>query len=174
MADFSKYFKTLMNHEGGFVDDPHDHGGATKYGITLGTWLSKGYDKNKDGKVNVEDLKLISVDDAEKIAKKDYWDTVKGDDINSQSIAEFVFDWGYNSGPRTAIKKLQQVLGVEEDGTIGNRTISALNSSVQRETFDKLVSSRLAFVENIVKNDSSQAKFLKGWKNRINSFKFLD
>lgn len=162
-----------MSHEGGFVNDPYDKGGATKYGITLKTWISNGYDKNGDKKIDVNDLKLITVEDAEKIAKKLYWDVLNADLINNQSIAEFLFDWGYNSGTVTAAKKLQSILGVKEDGNIGPVTISKLNLANQKEVFNKLVNSRLLFLENIVKNDPTQAKYLKGWKNRVNSFKFV-
>jgi len=172
MADFNKYFKTLMAHEGGFVNDPVDKGGATKYGITLKTWISKGYDKTGDKKIDINDLRIITIEDAEKIAKEIYWDSINGDQINNQSIAEFLFDWGYNSGVSTASKKLQSILDLNTDGQIGPKTLAKLNSSDQKQVFDKLVASRLAFVESIVKNNPSQVKYLRGWKNRINSFKF--
>ena len=30
--------EVLLGHEGGFVDDPVDRGGATKYGVTIANW----------------------------------------------------------------------------------------------------------------------------------------
>jgi len=42
------------------VNDPADLGGATNKGVTLSTWQKQGYDKNGDGKIDVEDLKLIT------------------------------------------------------------------------------------------------------------------
>lgn len=173
MAVFSKYFKMLMAHEGGYVDDPDDAGGATKYGITFAVWEEEGYDKDGDGKITKNDVRLITVDDAEKIAKRNYWDKVKGDLINNQSIAEFVFDWAYNSGVSAASKRLQVVLGVKADGVIGPVTISKLNAANQRDVFNKLKQSRLSFVQAIVRSKPSQAKYLNGWKNRINSFNFV-
>lgn len=174
MAKFELYFDTLIKHEGGYVDDPLDAGGATKYGITLNVWKKRGYDKNKDGKIDKEDVKLLTKEDALKIAKEDYWDPIKGDDINNQSIAEFIFDWGYNSGIKTAIKKVQEIVGVPVDGIVGPVTLKAINQYPPKELFNKLKKSRENFYLAIVRNRPSQKKFLKGWLNRNNSFKFAE
>ena len=34
MSEFDKYFEELIGHEGGYVNDPDDRGGETKYGIS--------------------------------------------------------------------------------------------------------------------------------------------
>lgn len=172
MAQFEQFFPMLMKFEGGYVNDPDDHGGATKWGVTLAEWIRNGYDKNGDGVINANDIKLLTQADAAKIAKPLYWDQVKGDQINSQSIAEFLCDFAYNSGTGTAIKKLQQVLGVAVDGVIGNQTLSVLNAGSQKNIFEVYKQSRIDFVNAIVKNNPSQEKFLKGWLSRINSFCF--
>lgn len=49
---------------------------------------------------------------------------------------------------------------------------SAINSADQRTLFADIHAARLKFVENIVRRDPTQARFLKGWKNRINDIKF--
>lgn len=172
MADFKPFFDTLMKHEGGYVNDPKDKGGATKFGVTLATWIANGYDKNGDGKIDKEDVKLLDKADAYDIAKKLYWDAVRGDEIKNQSIAEFIFDWGYNSGPKTAIKKVQDVLDLTQDGVIGPKTLGAINSANQEELFEKLQERRKLFFISIVAANPSQEKFLKGWLIRNNSFKF--
>lgn len=174
MADFNKVFDHLLQLEGGYVDDPLDKGQATRWGVTLNTWINNGYDKNGDNKIDKEDVKLITKEDAYKIAKKLYWDAVKGDKINNQSIAEFIFDWGYNSGTKTAIKKVQQALNISVDGVIGIKTLAVINQANQEVLFNKLVESRHQFIQNIIKNNPSQAKFRRGWENRINSFKFKE
>lgn len=172
MADFKRYFKQLMLHEGGFVDDPDDKGGATKFGVTLGTWIQQGRDKDCDGDIDVDDLKLIDLDDAYVIAKINYWDKLKADGIYNQSIAEFIFDWGYNSGYKTAAKKVQETVGVTVDGIIGSQTLKAINDADQEDLFYQLKAKREAFFRSIVANNPSQKKFLKGWLNRNNSFIF--
>lgn len=172
MANFNHVFDKLMKHEGGFVNDPTDKGGATNWGVTLAVWKSKGYDKDGDGDIDADDVKLLTKDDARAIAKPEYWDKLRADDIKNQSVAEFLHDWAYNSGVSTAAKKIQRIVGVKDDGAIGSITIAAINKANQQWLFESLVASRKAFVEAIVKNNPSQKKFYNGWMNRINSFRF--
>ena len=94
----------------------------------------------------VEQLKNITDEQWLHIFKSGYWDKWKADDIENQSM----------------------------DGIVGNDTLTAINSADQRSLFVKIHSRRIEFVENIVKRDHSQARFLKGWKNRINSLTFSE
>ena len=41
----------IISREGGFVNDPDDPGGPTKYGVTLATAQQHNLDKNGDGRV---------------------------------------------------------------------------------------------------------------------------
>ncbi len=159
----------ILRWEGGFVDDPLDRGGATNKGITIGTF------RNFYGKdATVEQLKNITDEQWLHIFKSGYWDKWKADDINNQSIADIVVDWAWASGPVTSIKQVQKILGVAVDGIVGNDTLTAINTADQRSLFVKIHSRRIEFVENIVKRDPSQTRFLKGWKNRINSLTFSE
>lgn len=159
----------ILRWEGGFVDDPLDRGGATNKGITIGTF------RNFYGKdATVEQLKNITDEQWLHIFKSGYWDKWKADDIENQSIADIVVDWAWASGTATSIKQVQKILGVAVDGIVGNDTLTAINIAVQRSLFDKIRSRRIEFVENIVKRDPSQTRFLKGWKNRINSLTFSE
>lgn len=172
MADFNLYFPTLLKLEGGLSNDPKDKGGLTKYGITLKEWIRNGRDINGDGIIDGKDLKLITIEDAAKIAKPNYWDIIKGDQIDSQSLAEFICDWAYNSGTVSTIKKVQEVIGTTSDGIMGKQSLKILNTGDKQFLFNNLKGRREQFFLNIVKGDPSQEKFLKGWLNRNNSFKF--
>lgn len=174
MADFKKYFPTLVKWEGAvFENVPGDAGGPTKYGVILSEWKAKGWDKDGDTDVDVEDLKLITANDAMFIAKTHYWDKLKADDIKNQSIAEFIVDFAYNCGVGTAAKKVQEVLGVTADGVVGKITLSAMNNANQEDLFKKLKEKRRNLYLAIVARKPSQIKFLKGWLNRNNYFKFI-
>lgn len=159
----------ILKWEGGFVDDPLDRGGATNKGITIGTF------RNFYGKdATVEQLKHITDEQWLHIFKSGYWDKWKADDIENQSIADIVVDWAWASGTVTSIKQVQKILGVAVDGIVGNDTLTAINTEYQRSLFVKIHSRRIEFVENIVKRNPSQSRFLKGWKNRINSLTFSE
>lgn len=148
---------------------PLDRGGATNKGITIGTF------RNFYGKdATVEQLKNITDEQWLHIFKSGYWDKWKADDIENQSIADIVVDWAWASGTATSIKQVQKILGVAVDGIVGNDTLTAINTADQSSLFDKIRSRRIEFVENIVKRDPSQTRFLKGWKNRINSLTFSE
>lgn len=172
MANFDVYFPILLGLEGGWSEDPDDRGGATKYGVTLQEWINEGYDKDGDGDVDKQDLKIISTADASNIAKKLYWDKVRGDEINSQTIAEFVADWAYNSGVKTSVKHLQSALDIKEDGVMGPITLKSTNMANPSSLFGLLLASRERFYRAIVSRDGTQEKFLKGWLSRLKQFKF--
>ena len=159
----------ILRWEGGFADDPLDRGGATNKGITIGTF------RNFYGKdATVEQLKNITDEQWLHIFKSGYWDKWKADNIENQSIANIVVDWAWGSGAATSIKQVQKILGVAVDGIVGDDTLTAINIAGQRSLFVKIHNRRIEFVENIVKRDPSQARFLKGWKNRINSLTFSE
>lgn len=167
MAEVSVLAPFILSWEGGFVCDKDDKGGATNKGVTISTWRSVGYDKDGDGDIDVDDLKLITDDDAvNHVLKPHYWDRWKADKINSQSIANILVDWVWASG-KQAITIPQQMLGVKADGIVGNITLNALNSVDARAFFNRLLTRRKQFIENICTRNPSQKKFRSGWLRRL-------
>ncbi len=171
MAKVELLAPTIFKWEGGFVDDPLDRGGATNKGVTLSTWKQCGYDKDGDGDIDVEDIKKLTLSDATIVLKKYYWDRWRADQINNQSVANILVDWVWGSGVH-GIKIPQRILGVESDGVVGPKTIQALNSLDQSELFKRIWIARKDFLNGIVQRNPSQQRFIKGWLNRLNDFKF--
>lgn len=168
MADFKKALPFILKWEGGFVNDPDDPGGATNKGITLKTYQ---YTFGKDR--TVEDLKNITDDEVETVYKGEYWDKVKGDDIDSQQIAGFLFDFSVNCGVRTAVRHLQQILSLEADGVFGKMTLEAVNGYPDKKRlFEHLKKDRLEYYRSLCEKNGVLNKFLKGWENRVNSWKW--
>lgn len=174
MANFEGFAGKVLRLEGGFVNHPADKGGPTKYGVILSTWKQYGYDKDHDGDIDAEDIRALTEDDARYIAKKVFWDFFQADFILNQSIAEFIVDWGYNSGRVTVAKKVQKLLGVPADGLIGVQSLNAINCADQQNIFDALKVSRRMYIDSIVESNPSQRVFYTGWIKRINSFEYRE
>lgn len=171
MAKFELFADKLISLEGGYVNNPKDKGGPTKYGVILSTWRQYGHDKDGDGDIDADDIKRLEKSDAYFIAKTVFWDYFKADYIINQTVADFIVDWGYNSGTRTAAKQVQRRLGVVVDGAFGPKTIEVINSAPSKHLLDELKEARRQFIEDIVARNPTQKEFYKGWMNRINSFK---
>lgn len=174
----------------GFGNDPVDTGGATMVGVTLDTF--KSYRKKKGKKTpTVQDLKDITYVEWKDILKTLFWDKMQADRIENQSIANLCVNtiWGSGAG---YIKKIQEVCGVYPDGVVGNETLRSINENPHPDwLFERLWNRRKKYFEDIVARDVAayekklgreateaeklkytKKKFLKGWLNRLNDFKF--
>lgn len=171
MANSDILFEFILSHEGNYSNHPNDLGGPTNKGVTLATMKSVGKDLNNDGKIDVEDLKLLSDKDVEKIFKKYYWDKCLGDQIKSQSVANMIIDWYYNSG-KWAITNIQSLLQLPEDGIVGPITLGKINSLEPRELFQAIRKTRINYYERIVRKRPANKVFLNGWVRRTSSIEF--
>lgn len=118
----------IIDREGGFVFDPDDPGGATKYGVTLSTMKHLGMDLDGDGLVTVADVHQLSRNQAREIFVRDYYDKPQIGRL-PKPLQPSVFDMYVNSGAQ-AVRILQWLLcqmhhGVAVDGIIGPKTIGA-------------------------------------------------
>ena len=173
MANVYKLAPWILKWEGGFVNDPADLGGATNMGVTIGAWKSCGYDKDGDGDIDVDDLRLLTREDVvNRVLKPHYWDRWKADDIKSQSVANILVDWVWASGAH-GIKIPQRLLGVSVDGIVGPKTLAAVNARNPRELFDMIKIARFDFIEDICRKRPANNKFKRGWMNRINDIAYV-
>lgn len=159
--NFEQCLEWLLEHEGGYVDHPQDPGGATKYGVTIGTMRSLGMDIDGDGDVDKMDVRLLDHDDVAPVYKSKYWDKVRGDDLPS-GVDWAVFDWAVNSGPSRAAKALQRAVGATRDGVIGPKTLALVASANLMEVVHHVYEERQRFYENL----RGYPTFGRGWSRR--------
>lgn len=133
--DVRKIAEEIVAREGGFVNDPDDPGGATKHGVTIGTLRQLGIDVNKDGHINVADVRALTKAQAVDIYLKHYFEK-PGIAKLPQCLQASVFDMYVNSGSN-AVKILQRLLTImgftcSVDGVIGPQTIRAAEMAAAR------------------------------------------
>lgn len=171
MADINILGPFILSYEGGFVNHPADPGGPTNKGVTLTTWKSQGYDKDGDGDIDVDDLRIITDEDALAILKRNYWNRWRADEIKDQSIANLLVDWVWSSGTY-GIKIPQRILGVTVDGIVGPKTLAAVNDGYALGTFRRLHNERREYLQRIVQINPTQRVHLNGWLRRLDAIRY--
>lgn len=161
MTAFDNALEKTLGFEGGISDHPDDRGGLTKWGITQSayeTWRAKtGQAPRQVTDMTRDEMRAIYLDG--------YWLPAACDQL-PEELGAVVFDMAVNSGPKRAVKALQRVLRVTEDGIPGPETISAAHEAGPMVALHFL-KSRAAFYRDIVRANPSQIVFLAGWINRL-------
>lgn len=160
----------IVQREGGFVNNPNDYGGATKYGITIATlaaWRGRP--------VTVEDVRNLSVAEAAAIYEKRYILDPGLDTVLDAKLRELLVDFGVLSGPKRAVEGLQKALKfspVDCDGLFGPKSRAALKASINIEAlYYRVKCERLEQLLRLCANPS-QAVFAAGWANRLDHFEY--
>jgi lysozyme family protein len=164
--DDGQIIDAVLKHEGGFVNNPADHGGATNFGITaadLGRWRALGRS------ATVDEVRGMTVDEARLIYQAWYINAPGLKAISDGYLRWVVVDSGVLHGTRTAIKWLQQALGVTIDGVMGSQTQTALAGAEPPHVAARVLAIRICRYGSIVVGELSQLQFLAGWLNRATS-----
>ena len=153
MKNFNEIIKQVLEHEGGYVNDPKDLGGETKYGITKRFYPDV-------------DIKNLTIEQATEIYKKDYWDKNKVESL-PQNLWHIYFDMCVNMGKRTAVKVLQRAAvnkgrNIDVDGGLGPMTIGALKGV----ELDRVRAFRVKYYVDLITARPEQEKFYLGWFRR--------
>lgn len=153
IRNFDDAFAVMMGHEGGYSDHPADPGGKTMYGVTEAVARAHGYRGA---------MQALPKELARKIAKAEYWDAVRGDELDPE-LAYQLMDFAFNSGPERAIACLQRALGVGDDGEFGPVTMKAVLAKPAPVVIGRLAGQRLLFLANL----GTWGSFGKGWARRV-------
>ena len=156
-SNYDECLKTILHHEGGYVNHPKDPGGETNRGVTKRVYQEHG---------GTKDMKDLVVEDVAPIYKKGYWDRMKGDDLPG-GLDLCVFDFGVNAGPNRAAKFLQKMIGTTVDGGIGPNTLAKVEEYIrengEHEAVNKYQEMRQKYYEQLSTFDT----FGKGWTRRV-------
>lgn len=161
-SSFDRALPRVLEYEGGYTDDPRDPGNWT--GGKVGVGQNKGTKKGIAA-ASFPDLDIKNLSDAKiaEIYRAKYWAKVRGDDL-PPGVDFSVFDAAVNSGPSRSVKWLQAVLGVDQDGKVGDKeTLPAVLKADPATTIKAHCAKRLGFVKSLAIWNT----FGKGWSRRI-------
>lgn len=167
MADIADtLIAELIEREGGFVDSAVDEGGATKYGITIGTLRDW-----RRCPVSRDDVINLTIEEASRIYKTNYFIASGFDKIPDAAVQGFLFDFGVNSGVGTATRALQRCIGAKDDGAMGPISFAALKAVNNLEAlFYRLKCERFELLLRFIGSHAEQAANAIGWANRLDTF----
>ncbi len=153
-STFAQIIPMILKREGGYVNDPSDMGGETRYGISKRSYPDM-------------DIRNLTVQQATEIYRKDYWVPSRAERL-PEEIREDYFDAVVNHGQGNAVKILQKAINstgspkLAVDGRIGRNTIRE-SKRLKKSRFRAF---RTLFYAQIVTKNQSQEKFWFGWWKR--------
>ena len=170
MKVFEKAFQSTIGHEGGYVNDPDDPGGETKFGISKRSYPDI-------------DIQELIIEDAQKIYFLDYWKKQSCHLIEDwPDLAMELFDTSVNMGVGRGARIFQEALNLSNrnqrdgkninvDGAIGAKTISACRANKnKRRLFNIMNILQGEFYINLMRKNEVKEKFV-GWFDRVNILK---
>ena len=185
MANYKLILPSVAKFEGGKSSDPRDScskkrsdvidpknglGYHTNKGVCYSTWISasKKLGFNPSGKSFV----AMTQSQWEAIVKELYWNPLNLDKVNSQPIAEILFqsNWGSGmGGAMTLVRFMQGKINVAQTGKMNDETIAKLNQQTKTKTaeitlFKAIWKRRLEYLQSL----KSFATYGRGWTNRMN------
>jgi hypothetical protein len=163
-SNFDACLTLVLGAEGGFSNDARDKGGATNFGITIGTLTEWRRSRSPAATVTIDDVRSLALEEAKEIYRSRYWNITRCEDL-PPGVDLLVFDLGVNAGPARSARILQEVLGVEQDGSIGPVTLNGLNTCPVDKIIRDFSAKRLDFYRSL---DDFKV-FGAGWTNRTNS-----
>ena len=151
---FDRLVPKILRHEGGYVNDPADPGGETKFGISKRAYPDM-------------DIAALTEDQAIEIYRRDYWQPWM-DVISDKILALQAFDFEVNAGIVMAARVIQRAAHVKVDGIVGPKTLAAIdvkhNTLHLRRRFAEEI---LLYYGAILRDHPAQYKFARSWFRRV-------
>ena len=153
LKEFNEIIEVVLEHEGGYVNDPKDPGGETNYGIA------------KRSHPDV-DIKNLTKEGAKEIYKEVYWDKNKVEKVPEQ-LRHIYFDMCVNMGRKRAGRIVQRAANnkghnLVVDGVLGPVTLGKINNV----ELERVRAFRIKFYADLVTKKPDLEKFYFGWFRR--------
>ena len=148
--------------EGGYSNQPNDHGGVTDHGITQATYDTYRALVHQ----SQQDVALITDPEVRDCYFKLFWLPAHCNEMSTQ-LGVCMFDWAVNHGPPGAIRTLQETLGLDDDGIYGPETRRTVACADQYDLWEALNKERRQWYLDDASAHPSQRAFLTGWLNRV-------
>ena len=153
LTKFDEIIEVVLEHEGGYVNDPDDPGGETNFGIA------------KRSHPDV-DIKNLTKEGAKEIYKEVYWDKNKVEKVPEQ-LRHIYFDMCVNMGRKRAGRIVQRAANnkghnLVVDGVLGPVTLGKI-SNVELE---RVRAFRVKYYADLVTKKPDLEKFYFGWFRR--------
>ena len=156
---FEQAVTIVLAHEGGYVNDPADPGGETKYGISKRSYPHL-------------DIKNLTKEQAATIYHKDWWLKYRYGEITDLNVATKVLDLSVNMGPVNAHRILQRAANWAEqdklkvDGILGPKTLVSVNRADSVRLMQAIRFMAAEYYYLLAKKRDASRKYLFGWLNR--------
>lgn len=147
--EFLVAINRVLSHEAGYVNDPKDPGGETKWGIS----------KRSYPHLNIADL---TRDEAIVIYERDFWERIHHR-VLPDAMDYQMLDSAVNSGISESIRFLQRALGVADDGHFGPVSGAALKNADLNDTLFLFIAERVEYMTKL----SNWPAHGKGWMRRM-------
>jgi lysozyme family protein len=158
----------VIRHEGGYVSDPDDPGGETKYGIS----------KRAHPEL---DIKNLSPRQAANIYRTEYWDRL-GLALLHAPLAWALMDSAVNCGKKRAVKWAQNAHNgldiapkLQVNGVMGPETIAGImvHTLAPELLAMALLNYRVGHYHTIIQKNTKLKKYLRGWLRRVTALQSL-
>jgi lysozyme family protein len=167
MADFKIAIQKTLVHEGGFQKNPNDHANWSGGKIGVGTLIGTKYGITAVDLPGV-DIENLTEDQAIAYYAEHYW-KAGFSQIESQFVAEKLFDLGVLFGVHVAVGVMQVVLGITSDGVVGPATLASINGTEPVSLYNAYKGAMVTHAINVATANPPEREFLAGWIKRINS-----
>ncbi|MBV8508829.1 MAG: peptidoglycan-binding protein [Xanthobacteraceae bacterium] len=144
LSNFRRCLDIVLGYEGGYSEVPGDPSGATQFGLSLSTLR----DWQQNQTLSIDDLKKLARDEACEIYRTRYWNVLRCDDLPI-GLDLVVFDFGVDATASRSAKALQQVVGAEADGSIGDATLAATKTMPAADVVKELSNRRLEYYRSL-------------------------